>query len=102
MSLAIIKTGGKQYIVAPGQKLKIEKLPQEIGAEIVFDQVLLVEKNEKVEIGHPLVKDASVKGKVLQQGRGKKIIIQKFKAKVRYHKRAGHRQPYTEVEVTEV
>lgn len=100
MTLAIIKTGGKQYIVTPGQKIKIEKLPKEVGDEVVFDQVFLVEKDKKTAIGHPIVKDAVVKGKIISQGKGKKIIIQKFKPKVRYHKRAGHRQLFTEVEIT--
>lgn len=107
MTLAIIKTGGKQYLVSPGQKIKIEKLSKEVGDEVDFDQVLLVSndpsKNSgqaEARIGHPIVKDATVKGKVLSQGKGKKITIQKFKAKVRYHKRAGHRQLFTEVEIT--
>ncbi|OHA62579.1 MAG: 50S ribosomal protein L21 [Candidatus Wildermuthbacteria bacterium GWA2_46_15] len=101
MTLAVIKTGGKQYIVTPGQKLKIEKLPKEVGDEIIFDQVLLV-SNDLTRIGHPVVKDVEVKGKVLSQGKGKKITILKFKPKVRYHKKAGHRQLYTEVEITQI
>ncbi len=102
MALAIIKTGGKQYIVSPGKKIKIEKLPQVVGEEVVFDQVLLTENDKKVELGHPVVKDVTVRGKILSQGKGKKITIQKFKPKVRYHKRMGHRQLYTEVEITEI
>lgn len=109
MTLAIIKTGGKQYIVTPGQKIKIEKLPKEVGDEVVFDQVFLVSNDPlttsglaEARIGHPIVKDAVVKGKILSQGKGKKIIIQKFKPKVRYHKRAGHRQLYTEVQISEI
>ena len=99
IELAVIKTGGKQYIVTPEQRLKIEKLKEEPGKEVVFDQVLLVQKGEKTEIGFPLVKGAKVKAKVLAQGKGKKITIIKFKPKVRYRKKMGHRQPYTEVKI---
>jgi large subunit ribosomal protein L21 len=100
--LAIIKTGGKQYKVSPGDKLKIEKVEKKEGEEIIFDQVLLVEKNNKVQVGTPLVKDAKVSGKVLVQGKADKIIIFKFKAKTRYRKKAGHRQPFSEVEITKI
>jgi len=100
--LAVIKTGGKQYKVSPKDKIKIEKLEGDEGKEIIFDQVLLVEKNKKLEIGTPLVKRAKVVGKVLQQGRGDKIIILKYKPKTRYKKKSGHRQPFTEVEITKI
>ncbi|MBI4101598.1 MAG: 50S ribosomal protein L21 [Candidatus Nealsonbacteria bacterium] len=100
--LAIIKTGGKQYIVSPGQKLKIEKLEKKDGEEIIFDQVLLLEKDDKVEIGTPLLKDAKVTAKVLKQGRAKKLIVFKYKAKKRYHRKKGHRQSFTEVEIKEI
>ncbi len=110
---AIIKTGGKQYIVAPGQKIKIEKLPNkeglpavatalQAGEEVVFDQVLLQETEQDTKIGTPLVQGAKVKGKVIRQGMGKKIIIYKYKAKKREHSKKGHRQPFTEVEIIEV
>jgi large subunit ribosomal protein L21 len=97
--LAVILTGGKQYLVLPGQKLKIEKLEKKEGEEIVFDKVLLAEKSNKVEIGTPYIEGASVGAKVLKQGKGDKVIIFKYKAKKRYHKKKGHRQPYTEVEI---
>jgi len=97
--LAIIKTGGKQYLVQPGDKIKIEKLEKEEGKEIAFNHVLLVEKNRKLEIGTPFVSGAKVTAKVLSQGKGKKIIIMKYKPKTRYKKKQGHRQPYTEVEI---
>ena len=100
--LAIIKTGGKQYIVTPGQKIKIEKLNEKEGNEVIFNQVLLLEKNKKVEIGTPLIKDAKVIGKVSKQGKGKKVIVFKYKAKTRRKKKAGHRQPFTEVEITKI
>lgn len=98
---AIIKTGGKQYIVAPGQKIKIEKLPKEEGEEVVFDQVLLFEKDGQVEIGTPLLK-TKVKGKVLKQGKGEKIIIFRYKQKKREKKKKGHRQPYSEIEIISI
>ena len=102
--LAVIKTGGKQYIVAPGEKIKIEKLNSEHQEhqEIVFDQVLLVEKNKKLEIGAPLLNGAKVYGQVLEQGKGKKIIIFKHKAKKHYKVKKGHRQPFIKVEITKI
>ena len=102
MNLAIIKTGGKQYIVAPGQKLKIEKLNKKEGSEIIFNQILLLEKNKKVDIGCPFVKGAQVIGKVLNQGKAKKKIIFKYKAKKRSKVKKGHRQLFTEVEILKI
>src|SRR3990167_8048777 len=100
--LAVIKTGGKQYLVAPGQKLKIEKLEKKEGEEVVFDEVLLLENKEKAEIGTPFLPNVKVVGKVLSQGRNKKIIIFKYKAKKRQHVKKGHRQPFTEVEIIKI
>ena len=100
--LAIIKTGGKQYKVSPKDKIKIEKLEIEEGKEVIFDQVLLVDKNKKVEIGDPLVKGSKVIGKVLKQDRAKKVIILKYKPKTREKTKKGHRQPYTEVEIIKI
>jgi len=100
--LAIIKTGGKQYLIKPGDKIKIEKIVGKEGKEITFKEVLLLEKNRKVEIGTPFVKGAKVIGKILSQGKGKKIIVFKYKPKTRYKKKAGHRQFFTEVEVTKI
>ncbi len=100
--LAVIKTGGKQYIVTPGQKIKIEKLEKKEGEEVVFDEVLLLEDKEKAEIGAPFVLGAKVVGKVLSQGRNKKVIIFKYKAKTRQHVKKGHRQPFTEVEIVKI
>lgn len=100
--LAIIKTGGKQYIVRPGEKLKIEKIKTDEGKEILFDDVLLVAKDEDVKVGTPLVEGAKVKAKVLSHGKGDKIIIFKYKPKKRQRTKKGHRQPYTEIEITNV
>ena len=99
---AVIKTGGKQYLVEPGQKLKVEKLVAEAGKDIVFDEVLLVGGEKNFEIGTPIVKGAKVTAKVVQQGRAKKVIVFHYKAKTRHHKKAGHRQPFTEVEITKI
>ena len=100
--LAVIKTGGKQYIVSPGQKIKIEKIDKKEGKEITFNNVLLLEKGQKIEIGTPLVKGAKVVGKVLKQGKGKKVIVFKYKPKTRYKKKKGHRQLFTEVEILKI
>lgn len=97
--LAVVKTGGKQYKVSPKDKIKIEKINAPVGKEVVFDQVLLLEKNKKVQIGTPLVKNAKVVGRVLRHGRKDKIIIYKYKPKKRYKVKRGHRQPFTEVEI---
>ncbi len=100
--LAVIKTGGKQYLVAPGDKIKIEKIDIKPGEEVIFDQVLLLEKNKKTEIGTPKVAGAKVVGKVLKEARAKKVIIFKFRAKGRYKVKKGHRQTYTEVEINKI
>ena len=99
---AVIKTGGKQYVITPGQKLKVEKLEVEVGKPIVFEHVFLVADGEKAEVGDPVVKGASVHAKVLRQFRTKKIIVFKYKAKTRHHKKAGHRQHMTEVEIEKI
>ena len=100
--LAIIKTGGKQYIVTPGEKIKIEKIAKKEGSEISFPEVLLLEKNKKIEVGLPLIKGVKVIGKVVRQGKAKKVIIFKYKAKKRYKVKKGHRQPFTEVEILKI
>ncbi|PJB99737.1 MAG: 50S ribosomal protein L21 [Candidatus Nealsonbacteria bacterium CG_4_9_14_0_8_um_filter_35_12] len=100
--LAVIKTGGKQYLVSPGQKIKIEKLDAKEGKEVTFKDVLLLEKGGKIEIGNPLVEGAKVAGKIISEGKGKKVIVFKFKAKTRYRVKRGHRQPFTEVEITKI
>ena len=99
---AVIKTGGKQYVVSPGQKLNIEKLEIEAGKPVVFEHVFLVADEDKAKVGNPLVKGATVQAKVLRQFRTKKIIVFKYKAKTRHHKKAGHRQHMTEVEIEKI
>lgn len=99
---AVIETGGKQIRVAQGDKIKVEKLPQKEGEQVVFDNVLLFVDDKKVNIGQPTVAGMAVKGKVLSQGRADKITVFKFHSKKRYQKKQGHRQSYTEVEITEI
>jgi len=99
--LAIIRTGNKQYIVKPGDKLKIEKLDKKEGEQFSLSDVLLVEKDNKIEIGNPNVK-ANVQAKVLSHGKADKIIIFKYKPKKRESRKVGHRQPYTEIEIIEI
>ena len=99
---AIIETGGKQYRVSAGQKLKIEKLPTETGEAVVFDKVLLMADGENVEIGQPYVKSAKVEAKVVRQARDRKKIVFKFHSKARYRKKKGHRQHFTEVEIVKI
>lgn len=98
---AIVKTGGKQYCVEVGKKISVEKLDVEVGNEVTLDEVLFI-GGDKVEIGAPFVKGAKVKAKVLEQGKGKKIRIFKYKAKSNYRRRQGHRQPFTLLEVTAI
>lgn len=97
--LAVIKTGGKQYIVKPGDKIKVEKLDKKQGENFSFSEVLLIEKNRKVEIGAPNVK-SEVEAKILSHGKREKVVVFKYKSKKRYSRKIGHRQPYTEVEIT--
>ncbi len=97
---AVIKTGGKQYRVAAGEKLKIDQLPAEVGAEIVLDQVLLVADGDNLKMGRPLVSGASVQAKVLTQGRHDKVRIFKLRRRKHYQKHQGHRQNFTEIEIT--
>lgn len=99
---AIIVTGGKQYKVAEGDTLFIEKLPAEAGDTVKFDQVLAVIDGDKATIGAPTVEGASVEASVVKNGKGKKIRIFKYKAKKGYHKRQGHRQPYTKVTINAI
>jgi large subunit ribosomal protein L21 len=101
--LAIIETGGKQYQVAEGDSLKVEKLAiaKEKG-EVVFDKVLLVADGDKVKVGTPYLEGATVTAKFEEEGRAKKITVIKYKAKSRYHIKNGHRQPFTKVKIEKI
>lgn len=96
---AVVKTGGKQYRVVAGEKLKIEQIPADIGSEIVLDQVLMVADGDNVSLGNPLVAGAAVNAKIIAHGRGEKIRIFKMRRRKHYRKTQGHRQNYTEIEV---
>ncbi len=96
---AVVKTGGKQYRVVAGEKLKVEQIPADVGAEIILDQVLMVGAGESVKVGAPLVAGASVKATVLAQGRHDKIKIFKMRRRKHYQKHQGHRQNYTELRI---
>ncbi len=102
MKFAIIETGGKQYRVSAGTKLQVEKLPAEAGGTVAFKSVLLVVDGDNVQVGTPHVKGAEVEAKVLRQARAKKEIVFRYHSKTRYRKKKGHRQHFTELEVTKV
>ncbi|MCD6568908.1 50S ribosomal protein L21 [bacterium] len=110
MKLAIIETGGKQYLILPDKKIKIEKIKNiSEGEEVIFDKVLLIAETPtgkteeaRVIVGKPYIEGAKVTGKVIKSGRGKKIIVFRYHPKTRYRKKKGHRQPYMEVQIAEV
>ena len=99
---AVIKTGGKQYRVAPGEKLKIEQIPADVGSQIVLDQVLMVADGEAVTVGQPLVSGANVAATVLAHGRHDKVRIFKMRRRKHYQKHQGHRQNFTEIQIDAV
>jgi len=96
---AVIKTGGKQYKVAPGEKLKVEQIPADVGAEVVLDQVLMIGDEANVRIGQPTVAGATVNATVVSHGRGDKVRIFKMRRRKHYQKHQGHRQGYTELRI---
>ena len=99
---AIIKTGGKQYKVSEGDTLCIEKIEAAEGDTVVFDQVLTYVNDADVKIGKPVVDGANVKAKVVEHGKGEKLLIFKYKAKSNYRRRQGHRQPFTKIEIEKI
>ncbi len=99
---AIIESCGRQYKVAEGDVVFFEKLNAEEGKKVTFDNVVLVSNDKKVEVGTPYVKGIKVEGKVISNGKGKKILVYKYKAKKNYRRTQGHRQPYTKVEITKI
>ena len=98
-AFAVIATGGKQYSVIPGQKLRVEKLAGEAGDKVTFDQVLLSADGSKVTVGTPTVAGAGVKATILRQARSKKVTVFKYHSKNRFDKKKGHRQNFTEVQI---
>ncbi len=99
---AVIQTGSKQYRVSVGDKIKVEKLSAEKSGEINFDKVLLTVDGDNVKLGNPVVPGAKVEGKVIRQGRARKVIVFKYHSKTRQRKKKGHRQPFTEIEITKI
>ncbi|HEX9390401.1 MAG TPA: 50S ribosomal protein L21 [Usitatibacteraceae bacterium] len=99
---AVIKTGGKQYRVQAGEKLKIEQIPADVGSQIVLDEVLMVGTGETVKIGTPLLAGAQVSATVVSQGRADKVRIFKMRRRKHYQKRQGHRQNYTEIQIGDI
>jgi large subunit ribosomal protein L21 len=98
---AVFKTGGKQYRVEKGDKLRVEKLPGGVGDAVSFDQVLLL-GGEAVKLGKPLVGGAKVEAKIVGQGLGQKLVIFKFRRRKNYRRKTGHRQPFTALEITNI
>jgi large subunit ribosomal protein L21 len=101
MNFAVIQTGGKQYKVAPGESLTIERLPgaPKVGSKVIFDQVLLVNDGSKTLVGAPTVTGASVHATLVEEGKGKKVIVIRYRNKSRYFKKNGHRQPFMKVTI---
>ena len=99
---AVIKTGGKQYRVAPGQIIRIEKIEADKGASVSFSEVLLIGKDDGIQIGRPALSSATVKGEVLGQIRGPKLIVVKKKRRKGYRKKTGHRQSLTVIRIKEI
>ena len=96
---AVVATGGKQYRVQEGDTLRIEKIPGEVGSDVAFDQVLMVSDGEDVKVGQPVVENAVVNGTIVEQGKGRKILVFKYKRRKRYRRKQGHRQLFTAVKI---
>ena len=99
---AIVETGGKQFRVSKGDVIRVEKLAVEEGDSIVLDQVMMLQSEAGTVIGNPYIDGASVNARVVENGKSKKVIIYKYKAKKNYRKKQGHRQPFTELEIVEI
>ncbi len=102
MAYAVIRTGGKQYRVAPGDIIRVEKLDGEPGAEVSFDEVLATRDGDSLQLGNPVLAGARVTGHVVQQGKERKILVYKKKRRKNYRRRQGHRQAFTAVRVAEI
>jgi large subunit ribosomal protein L21 len=99
---AVIETGGKQYRIAPGDKLRVPRLRLKEGESFVFDKVLLLDTGKEVKVGKPYLTAVKVAAKLLRQGREDKKIVFRYRAKTRYRRKKGHRQPFSEVEITSI
>ena len=102
INYAIVQTGGKQYRLTPGQRVSVEKLDVEEGDVVELDQVLMITQDEDVVLGTPTIEGAKVLAEVERQGKGKKIVVFKYKSKVRYRRKRGHRQQVTDLRVVEI
>ncbi len=102
MTFAVFATGGKQYLVSKGDKIQIEKLAGEKGDKLTFDKVLATIGDKDYALGKPTISGAAVEATILKQGRGKKIHVLKYKPKSKYRRKIGHRQAYTEIEITKI
>jgi large subunit ribosomal protein L21 len=99
---AIVKTGGKQYRVSPGDSIDVDRLPSEAGEQIELDSVLLVHDGSDTKIGQPLVEGAKVKATVTRQAKGRKVVVYKYRPRNRYRRKRGHRQHYTRLHIDEI
>ncbi|MEE8552144.1 MAG: 50S ribosomal protein L21 [Desulfobacterales bacterium] len=98
----IVNTGGKQYKIQKGDVLRVEKIPGEIGSPVSLDKVLMFSDGENVNIGRPVLDNVAVKGHIVEQGKGKKIVVFKYKRRKRYRRKLGHRQQYTEIKIDSI
>ncbi len=99
---AIVNSGGKQYKIQQGDVFRVEKIPGEIGSPVSFDKVLMFSDGENVNIGRPVLDNVAVKGHIVEQGKGKKIVVFKYKRRKRYRRKLGHRQQYTEIKIDSI
>ena len=99
---AVIKTGGKQYQVVPGEQVQFEKLPGEVGKTVTFDQVLLTSDGDNLKVGQPYVQNATVTGRITRQGKSRKVVVFKYKRRKGYRRKQGHRQSFTLVNIENI
>lgn len=99
---AIVKTGGKQYKIHEGDIIRVEKIPGSVGNPISFDKVLMFSDGENVSIGKPALDNVTIKGRIVEQGKNKKIIVFKYKRRKRYRRKQGHRQEYTAIKIDQI
>ena len=99
---AVIKTGGKQYCVTPGEQLQVEKIPGEVGDAVTFDQVMLTSDGDAVQIGRPFVENAKVMARIARHGKGRKIVVFKYKRRKNYRRKRGHRQLFTLIKIENI
>ncbi len=102
MNLAIIQAGGKQYLVKANDKIQIEKIEGKVGDTIKLGEVLLSVAGDKIDLGKPFIASGAVEAKILKQGRSKKVLVFKYKSKSKYRRKQGHRQAFTEIEITKI